>query len=101
MENLMNKIEKFKDAERQRRIKWDLDNEEMQKEHKRKREVFDEFRSSHLKQATKNDYENWLRGWLVDHELSHYYDYEFPFNDFYVAKSDFVLDEGFYELYRL
>ena len=56
---------------------------------------FAEFKLNHLISASVDDYIVFLEKWLVNNDITHYYDYNFP-NDTYVATSNFVLDHGFY-----
>ena len=96
MSSLMSQIEKFKEARNKSKIKQEIEYEEIRKEYERKKSLFNQFRTSHLRPAGKRDYKKWLKGWLVEHEITYYYDYAFPRDEFYVATSDFILNEAFY-----
>ncbi len=57
-------------------------------------EYREDFKNNNLRQATKREYTEWLKGWLNNKggNITHFYNYPFPTNMFYIATSNFTLD---------
>ena len=89
------KILAFIEKENIEQAKWDNEQLERELEHRAKEISFNEFRLNNLRKATVKDYEKWLKKWLIENNITHYYDYNYPDNN-YVATRDFVLDIGYY-----
>ena len=47
--------------------------------------------NNYLRPAKEHEYALWLRHWLLDNDITHYYNYEFPEGYFYIATRPFCL----------
>ncbi len=88
---VVRKLNDIKNRESKKSEEWEEKIKRQLADVEDKRLAFNELRKRHLRQASIEDYESWLKGWLKDNDFTHYYDYEFGRQDFYVATSDFVL----------
>jgi hypothetical protein len=76
-------------ADRDKRIEQEI-------RHREKVKRLDYFKAQHLRRASKYDYEDWLELWLEDNDITYYYDYNFPVGNYYIATSDFILNDAYY-----
>tara|TARA_R110000824_G_C15035892_1_gene659861 strand:+ start:383 stop:799 length:417 start_codon:yes stop_codon:yes gene_type:complete len=88
------KILAFRREEQRSKAIWDNKQREQELKYKDKKKAFNYFKNKHLTEAKLTDYEGWLKLWLVDNNITHYYDYNMPLSN-YVATSNFILDTGF------
>jgi len=89
------KILAFREKEKEKQAEWDRRRRMDELEYERKKDSFEKFKRNNLRNATVKDYEIWLKEWLVENDITHYYNYNYPSNN-YIAIRNFVLDVGYY-----
>jgi hypothetical protein len=90
--DIKERVEEFKARERQRDYEWRKQMCEQEEESARRRREFETYILPMLFQASKSDYERWLKGFLAKSNTpTHNYDYNFPARSFYVAAANFEI----------